>query len=76
MLTFFKKNRVVLDSLTAGLLVFLAAIKFFFDNNTRERNWNLFLGIVFLGLAIIKIADVVVALRSKKKDESLSGDIN
>lgn len=76
MLTFFKKNWIVFDSLAAGLLIFLALTEFFFDNISGERKWNTFLGIIFLGLAIVKVADLVAELKRGRKPGNVAGDIN
>jgi len=67
MLTFFKKKWIVFDSLAAAVLIFLAITEFFFDNISGERRWNTFLGIIFLGLAILKVADLLVELKRDRR---------
>jgi len=76
MLAFIKKNWFVFDSLAAVMLFFLAVTEFFFDNKSGERKWNTFLGIIFLGLAIVKVADMVMELKHGRKPGNAASDIN
>ena len=68
MLKFFKKHKLVLDVVATGLWFFLAITKLFFENSPDKNNWNLFLGIVFLLMGIVKITDVVDVLKTKKTE--------
>ena len=76
MRTFLKEKKVVFDSLVVAFLLCVAIVKLFFENDPGERNWNLFSGIIFLLLAVARIAIVVIALRSKKQEENVASDIN
>ena len=74
MLKFFKKYELPLKIFAIVLWIFGAVDNFFFDTSDENRNFDVFIGIIKLLLAVYFIFDVIelVSKRKLKKEQTRS----
>jgi hypothetical protein len=66
MLKFFKKYELPLKIFAIVLWVYSAVDNVFFDTNSENRNFELFIGIIKLSLAVFFLFDVIELMRKKR----------
>ena len=66
MLKFFRKYELQLKILAVMAWLYGAVDNLFFDTSTENRNFDLFVGVIMIFLAIFYLVDVIELLRKRK----------
>ena len=76
MLKFFKKYELALKIFAIVLWILSAVDNFFFDTSDENRNFDVFIGIIKLLLAVYFIFDVIelISKRRLKKEQTRSAE--
>jgi len=66
MLKFFRKYELQLKILAIIAWIYGAVDNFFFDANAENKNFNVFVGVIKLMLAIFFLVDVIELIKKKR----------